>query len=221
MFEPVFIRKSQPLLMSVGAIHVWRFRLTTHLQLSSEETLRAEKFVSPDARHAYVMSRAGLRQLCSAYLCRAPEDLRFVTEAGGKPRLDSPDLEFNLSHTGRSVFAAFARQPVGLDIENPQRKLDWEGIAERFFHPGELSQIHSAADARREFFRVWTAKEAVLKLFGAGLGEGLAHVKFVKNGEVLYDGRVVKILHFQAESLVGAVAMKTDFAVKGWFDLQS
>ncbi len=221
MFEPVFIRKNQPLLMPVGAIHVWRCRLTRHLQLSSEETSRAEKFVSPDARHAYVMSRAGLRELCSTYLRRAPENLRFVSGAGGKPRLDPPDLEFNLSHTGRRVFAAFARQPVGLDVENPHRNLDWKGIAKRFFHPGELSQIHSASDARLEFFRVWTAKEAVLKLFGTGLGEGLAHVKFVKDGEVLYDGRAVKILHFQAESLVGAVAMKTDFAVKGWFDLQS
>ena len=67
-------------------------------------------------------SRAALRYLCVGYLEAEPRSLVFGAGADGKPRLDGSHLRsgltFNLSHSGRHILLAFARDvEVGVDVE--------------------------------------------------------------------------------------------------------
>ena len=59
---------------------------------------------------------------------------------------------------------------VGVDVEHlkPRRTDD---IARRFFAPGEQERLFAFAGHEREaaFFRLWTCKEAFLKVTGEGL----------------------------------------------------
>ena len=115
----------------------------------------------------------------------------------GKPFAPEwPDLHFNLSHSGRHVLLAFARdQPLGVDIEGRERRVSHVEIARRFFAPDEARAIAALAPVRRaETFRhLWTCKEAVLKALGAGLSFGLDKVEF----EVGDDGAVGALRHLR------------------------
>lgn len=84
----------------------------------------------------------------------------------GKPQIEG--LYFNLSHSGAFVICAVGTQAVGCDIEkikeSPKR------IAERFFGEKEQRFLNSVSETERDeaFFRIWTIKEAYVKMTGEG-----------------------------------------------------
>ena len=59
-------------------------------------------------------------------------------------------------------------------MELPRRRRS-DAIARRFFAPGEQRRLFALGEAERyrEFFRLWTCKEAFLKATGEGLSRSL------------------------------------------------
>jgi len=149
--------------------------------LSAEEQARAERFYSPVDRARYAAGRGILRALLARYLGIPAGDLRFRTNAHGKPALESDhgpaDLRFNLSHShGLALFAFALRREVGVDLEfiRPSRT---EGrLAERFFSPQEVAALRALPESAQTeaFFHCWTRKEAYIKARGGGLSIGLS-----------------------------------------------
>lgn len=90
----------------------------------------------------------------------------------GKPHLrDYPNVYFNISHSGQFVACAVSDRPIGVDI---QKIVSYRrDVAKRVFSPEELSQIESSPDQSAEFTRLWTQKEAYLKMLGIGLSDSL------------------------------------------------
>lgn len=74
---------------------------------------------------------------------------------GGKPYFENIPLKFSISHSGERVIAAVSEREIGADIER-RREVN-EGIAGRFFTAREL---------QRDFFEIWTKKEAYGKCKG-------------------------------------------------------
>lgn len=131
------------------------------------------------ARHA--AESADVRSLLAAYLDGAGEELVFVRDARGKPRLTSHALEFNLSHSGGALLVALARGvALGVDVELPRRARPVLELAQRFFDERETRALAAlpAAQQQRAFLRLWACKEAVLKAHGGGIGAGLQYVPF-------------------------------------------
>lgn len=90
-----------------------------------------------------------------------------LTDENGKPYTEG--LFFNLSHSYDYVVCSVSTEPVGCDVERIS-----EGhlrIAERYFCEGETEYIFSFPEEKRsgEFFRLWTVKEAYMKLTGEGM----------------------------------------------------
>src|SRR6476469_9332667 len=90
--------------------------------LSADERERAGRFAFEHDRRRYIVARARLRQLLGERLGAAPESLRFVYQAHGKPALaryaGQRDLRFNVSHCGEVAAYAFTEgREVGVDIE--------------------------------------------------------------------------------------------------------
>jgi len=91
---------------------------------------------------------------------------------GGKPRLEGRPRGpfFNIAHSGGAVVVAVAAdRDVGVDIERIRpvsRDLEEAALGAR-----ERETVAAAAAAGDDaaFFRLWTAKEAFMKLEGAGL----------------------------------------------------
>lgn len=172
-----------------GEVRVWRWSLLTDDRrlgslrslLSADERERADRLVKADIARRWIVARAGLRRLLGEALAVAPDALTFEYGPLGKPQLTSaspspcPPLHFNLAHSGDEAVLAVAGAPVGIDLERVRPMPRLTAFAERWFHPRERERLAAATDADRlaAFFRVWTAKEAALKLLGRGVGDAL------------------------------------------------
>ena len=150
--------------------------------LSPDESARATSMAT-EPRRRFMTSRILLRRLIAAYLGDEPQGVKFAYGTSGKPFLvrtpaDLP-LHFNLSHSRDRVLIAIARTPVGIDLETPRRLGDFEGLAQRFFSPGEVRALARIPASQRldAFFACWTRKEAYLKLIGRGISSGLKTVE--------------------------------------------
>jgi phosphopantetheinyl transferase len=78
----------------------------------------------------------------------------------GAPVVDTPNTYISVAHGGDSVAVAIADEPVGVDIEALDR--NYERIMSRYMSPAEeaLSKMEEWPAV------VWTAKEAIYKLYG-------------------------------------------------------
>ncbi len=96
------------------------------------------------------------------------------------------EIQFNISHT-KSIFviAFVAAHYIGIDIEDIGTKRPWKSLAERFFAPQEVQQLHAADESKQLdlFFQLWTLKEAMIKCLGISIftGIGRAHFFIEKN----------------------------------------
>ena len=158
--------------------------------LSGAEAERAARFVKDSDRVRYVFGHAMLRLLLARRLAAAPAAIAFATGPNGKPGLAGPGsrLAFNLSYGDGVVALAFARRPVGIDLEAVRDNVRFSQIGRRFFQPDEQRYLEAGTGSgvRDRFFRLWTRKEAVLKALGVGLS-GLGEVS-VLGDLVVADG---------------------------------
>jgi len=181
--------------------------------LSRDEVRRAAKFLSAGARAAFLAGRSGVRRAASLYSEIPAGELVWEADANGKPFFANAGIHFNLSHTSSAVVAAFAGSAVGIDIESRGRQRDFVGIARRFFHPAEAAAVKD----EEHFLRLWTGKEAMLKLSGEGISGGLADARPGDDGRGLLRGNRIHLIGFSFKNTVGAVASFQPVEVKGWF----
>ena len=78
----------------------------------------------------------------------------------GAPVVDTPNTCISVSHGGERVAVAIADEPVGVDIEALDRNFDH--IKERYMTAQEVA----LSDNDNWPAIVWTAKEAIYKLYG-------------------------------------------------------
>lgn len=83
-----------------------------------------------------------------------------------------PHIHFNLSHCRRGVLCVIDDKPIGCDIEEIEEKLDLN-LCRFCYNDLEVDSITSASESCVAFTRLWTMKEAVLKLTGEGINEDL------------------------------------------------
>ncbi len=170
--------------LELNVIHVWSASLEIkkkdipvfrHL-LTPDEKERAARFCFEKDQVNFITGRAILRTLLGRYTNQSPADVKFTYNSYGKPLLkkqvQSPPLNFNLSHSGGKVLYAFSRGiPLGIDLEKMKPDIDFAAIAPRFFSPGEVSSLFSLkkADRAEAFYAGWTRKEAFIKAMEMGL----------------------------------------------------
>ena len=205
-----------PARIEPGPVHIWRLVAEEIDVLSDDERAHAEKFHSETAREAYVIGRSGIRRAAAIYTGDSARDLIISPSPSGKPFFANAAIHFNLSHSGGIVMAAFSGSPVGIDIESRGRCRDFVGIADRFFHPSEAAEIRQSPD-EDQFLRLWTGKEAMLKLSGEGLSGGLAEARPEADGIGTLRGCKVRLTGFSYNRIVGTVASFQPAEVKGWF----
>ncbi len=89
-----------------------------------------------------------------------------------KPYLADGSMYFSLSHSGDVVAIATDDVEVGCDAEliKGDNRLK---IADRFYNINEREYVHSADDEKLAFCRIWTRKEAYLKMTGEGISTDL------------------------------------------------
>ena len=125
------------------------------------------------------------RKTCAAaylLLCEALRSEYGITELPifqygehGKPVIAGrPDIHFNLSHCREAAICAVSDRPIGVDVESIREFHD--SLVRYTMNDREVEQILQAERIDVAFIRLWTMKEAVLKLSGRGIVDDMKHV---------------------------------------------
>ncbi|KVN05403.1 MULTISPECIES: 4'-phosphopantetheinyl transferase superfamily protein [unclassified Burkholderia] len=159
--------------------------------LSDAERERARRFMRAEDTLRSAATRAVVRGVIGAALGLPPAELRIVADASGRPRLApehaarAPTLDFNVSHSGAHALIAWSRAVrVGVDIEARRADVDWRSLGRSAFAPADAAAIDALPADERESacYRVWAAKEALLKALGTGIGGGLTAFSVLAGG---------------------------------------
>ncbi|MBL0423233.1 4'-phosphopantetheinyl transferase superfamily protein [Ramlibacter sp. AW1] len=147
--------------------------------LCEAERKRAAGYAVPIGRRQFVASRGILRLLLGSYLGLAPESVKLVSLAQGKPALqDHRAMFFNISHTdGLLLVALAAGMEVGVDVERVRPIANAPVLANRFFSARERAGMEGGPDA---FLRLWTCRESAVKAAGKGISAGWDAVRIVQ-----------------------------------------
>ena len=96
------------------------------------------------------------RDIMAGYGNELPKTVEIIREEGKKPRFDTEDAHFNLSHSHGVIMLGISHTPIGVDIEKI-RDIDYK----------KFDFID--ADDLEDFFEKWTERESYLKFTGEGL----------------------------------------------------
>jgi len=151
----------------------------------SPDTMEHACIHSPERRRSFILSRALLRHVLAPRLGVAKNTIRFSRTDSGRLVLatDSP-CHFSLSHSAGLVAVVIANAECGVDIE-ASRPVAIERIAKRYFSDAENAWLAQAdcTTRARDFFRLWTLKEAAVKALHEGLANNLARLAFDVSAE--------------------------------------
>jgi len=158
---------------------------TFHPFLRKEEIMRAAEFKFKEDEKMYTLSHTLLNKILSEELNIAPTGLPIIFNQYGKPYLETGHLFFNLSHSRKGFcFVLGYGSEVGTDIEEVNKNINIENVYKSFFTIREQQQIADSVNSLEEFYKIWTRKEAVLKVTGWGLNinpqEVNTHLDIVK-----------------------------------------
>ena len=131
-----------------------------HTVMSPDEAKQQARYRFAEGRREYLVTRALVRRVLSAYAPVLPRDWSFVRNSHGRPEIagpkDAPRLRFNLSNTRGLVVCLVARdREVGVDVEDTLRRGETVGVADRFFSPFESAALRrQPASRQRDRFSI-------------------------------------------------------------------
>lgn len=136
-------------------------------ECTAAEVQRLLPLVSAQRREEALRFKHTLGQFCclkSWLMLNAMHigEMEFLYNEHGKPYIEGGPF-FSISHCKEGIAVAIDDQPIGIDIE-AIRNVDQDLIL-RTMNEEEQRQIHS----NRDFTRLWTQKEAILKMEGTGI----------------------------------------------------
>ncbi|MBK9258282.1 MAG: 4'-phosphopantetheinyl transferase superfamily protein [Polyangiaceae bacterium] len=175
------------------AIEDWYLLAAYHSVMSPDEAQQQARYRFPAGRKEYLVTRALVRSVLSAYAPVLPRDWVFVRNQHGRPEIAGPSgaprLRFNLSNTRGMIVCLVARdREVGVDVEDIHRRGETVAVADRFFSPFEAAALNRQPPSRQRdrFFDYWTLKEAYIKARGMGLAIPLDHFSYhLENPEAI------------------------------------
>jgi 4'-phosphopantetheinyl transferase len=180
------------LTLEANELHIWRIKFLEDIDnysdywnlLTQYEQTQAKSFYFIKDRNRYVVTRAVLRKLLAQYLKNIkPESISLEYTEYGKPYLfkniNAYNINFNLSHSNNCIVYAFTRDiDVGVDIECVNKNFVIEDIIEYCCSEQEKILLQELSNDYKYcyFYKLWVAKEALVKAMGLGLSFDLKRI---------------------------------------------
>lgn len=174
-------------------------------QLSDEEKEELDTFTNVKRQQEYVTSRLVVRKM-AAKLGIDPKVFAIQKDELGQPFgvADGAQYCVSIAHTNQYVFCGLTEEKsIGVDLEPVDRKVP-QKLQQRILHPSEtaLSEV--------ETIRLWTIKEAYIKLRGQGLRLNMNQVLVQRDGGDFFvelnNDKTAKICSFQSQNNWLAIA---------------
>lgn len=147
-------------------------------QCSEQEVTRLLSIASPQRREQALRYTHTFGQFCclksyemlTELLASTPYTLHptpsFLYNEYGAPYLENGPY-FSISHCKQGIAVAVSETPIGIDIE-AIRPFN-EGLMRKTMNSEEQTYILSSLNPEIEFIRLWTQKEAYVKMQGTGI----------------------------------------------------
>lgn len=151
---------------------IWDFDLEAALaEISEQRREQALKFKHELGQRLCVLAYQLLKQgLSEVY--GLTENPIFEYNEHGKPAIvGHPEIFFNLSHCKEAAVCAISDRPIGVDVESVRAFKD--SLVRYTMNDAEIRQIETAEDQAVAFIKLWTMKEAALKLEGMGISKDM------------------------------------------------
>ncbi|MBR7030379.1 MAG: 4'-phosphopantetheinyl transferase superfamily protein [Prevotella sp.] len=154
---------------------IWEFDLEAALgEISVQRREQALRFRHEQGQRlcvlAYLLLKKGLRTTYGIM-----ENPIFEYNEHGKPSIvDHPDIFFNLSHCKEAAVCVISDHPVGIDVESIREYK--ESLVRYTMNDAEIREIESSENPASAFIRLWTMKEATMKLVGTGISNDMKNV---------------------------------------------
>ncbi len=142
---------------------------STQALLGETERVRYGELLQVNRREQYLLSRGLIRIALSRQYGKPIAHWKFRERAAATPLLENPTLaplNLSVSHCGDWVLVALSEQVVGVDIESIKPRKQLSAIARRVFTQNQCGALFKldVKAALDEFYRLWTAKEALYKI---------------------------------------------------------
>ena len=124
-------------------------------KMSDEDKARYQKITDSHRKLEFLVGRSLIREVCQS-------DVHL--SENGKPLVS--DGYISLAHSGHFVVLAVDGEPVGIDIEDTQKEINFEQMSKRL-------KFNIENPTKESFFRAFTAYEADFKLGKEGVKQHL------------------------------------------------
>ena len=141
--------------------------LNNHIYSIVNSNLREQSFL------AYSLLAEMLLTYCGVFM----SELQMEFGKFGKPYFPGSNISFSVSHTEGAVLCSISDSEIGSDIEFADKV--YTKITEKCFTPREAK----FSDSPKNFYTVWTLKEAYLKYTGTGIRQPMREIEFSLNKE--------------------------------------
>ena len=169
-----------------------------------KENARADAFTARVV--GTLLAHYAIKQISPETVCE-----KWLISDGGKPHLENCPVHFNISHASGIVAVAVSESSfVGVDMEAVRTMR--EGFAARYFSDAEQHLIRTAEDPDEALIRLWTAKEAVGKYLGTGLGESIPAIDTQQAASTVFERNGTRFAL--------SVAPKCDLPLLEWVDFE-
>ena len=154
---------------------IWNFDLASALNdISAQRREQALKFKHEQGQRLCVLAYQLLKQALREEYGITDNPLFEYNEAGKPSIVGHPEIFFNLSHCKEAVACVVSDHPVGIDVESHREYRD--SLVRYCMNDDEVVLIESAEHPAEEFIRLWTMKEATIKLIGTTISSGMKDI---------------------------------------------
>lgn len=138
--------------------------------VSSKRCERISRFNFEKDKIISLVTELLIRNEISQQLGISFSEIAFGYGEHGKPYiLNDRNYCFSVSHSDNCIAFAGGMFPIGIDVERVSHRN--MKIAKRFFTADECKTIEESNEPEETFYKIWTSKEAYVKMLGAGLSK--------------------------------------------------
>ncbi len=138
------------------------------------------------------------------------QSFKIIYDEKGKPYLKgNPHLHISITHTNTDTFFAVSKKNIGIDVEAMENKnhKDDQTIIENYFSESEINYLQKNQTPTC-FYRLWTRKEALIKLTSDSLNENILKTNVLPD-QIQYQNKQIVFKTIAVEkNLIFSAAME-------------
>ncbi len=155
--------------------------------LLNDELKKYHSFKSRNRKQEYLVVRSMIQKIAEQMELQS-NALVLKKDENGKPFFNSPDHQYHvsISHSNETVICAICSEfAIGVDIEPAGRQINVD-LRSRIMNVNEEEALKGV-----NTLRIWTIKEALMKLIGKELGCSLRDCVINNTEKIIYSANIV------------------------------